>query len=141
MLVSHTQRRFAVPDDDGTVDAARDGGGAPNPLHGILFQPIAGDALANVEPQGASPTPMMTLESLQFGILAARTIRAMSVAAVTSPATTDAAGCLNDLRMGANSARNQPCLTCNQLRPRAGSPSLAFRRARPSQLSFVPPGT
>lgn len=108
--VLHVQRRlftFGGGDDPSVTTTNPHHHPMNNGLASILFQPLAGDCGG-----GTSSTP--ELHGMRFGILDAEVLHRMAVVLVTNPATTEAPGCLSDLRMGASAVSHRPCETCHQ---------------------------
>jgi DNA-directed RNA polymerase beta' subunit len=90
-------------------------GDTVNLLHRLLFQPIAGDAMAGQEASAEGLSPAMALRDIRFGILDAEAIEELAVVTITNPATTEGlSGGLSDQRMGAIGGRGQACHTCGQ---------------------------
>lgn len=106
--IYYIQRKVSIDQIHGNVIAEQppvDG----RAFHNLLFHPIAGDS----RPQEENG-PLLSLRSLQFGLLDEDLVNAMSVATITSAQCTEAPGSLCDGRMGAVAGGGRPCRTCGQ---------------------------
>ena len=107
--VSYVQRILDV--GDGSAAPNHKSEACRDALHALLFHPIAGDSMSVHMQSDCKLPPMLAMKQLQFGLLDPDCMRDLSVAQITNPACAETAGCLNDLRMGAN-PNGKACHTC-----------------------------